>query len=760
MAQICLFLFTCLQVNQVRAQSLEIESPPSLISSAEQLLIEQVEQLVLSGETTEAITILEELLTSADGRVVSSGDSQLAGTLEVHRYLPMSRWAAERTARILSEDPKLREEHSRARRIQSQEALNAVGRTKDIEDARRNADLFYGCSDAVDHCMLLADICMEHGWSLEALDAIERASPSLRFDFSKIVTTNEQLQPRGTSPWYIVWGQCCSMGSEISPAAASLLREWIENHRLENQDSGKIKDSLLRLAHAAAIDREVVGENDVREWIERLIAEDFYASELQAVVDDIDNWQVDDFKGKFETFAGAENRTPRVAGTVDVDTDFPQWSRRLQAVSTGLDRNPASGPRVGENGNQALTYHPVVSDGKLFVAGLEKIFAFDLSNGSPWPSATAPLFASRAAKEDQVPIKFPHIGVPRRTCTIVGGHLYARMGNPVTGWATRKESIDGGSLSYLVGLDLGRQGSLLPGFPLRLKTSEFQNAEFEGSPLVWGDDLVVMIAERDNVGIRRRVAAFDRISGELKWRSQVLATGTIGDEHTNSITHQLLTLAGGRIYCSTDLGAVCCLDPSSGRILWVTQYAAHNSRADEYPRPNRFLYRDLTPPVVAGGLVYCAPRDRPEVFALDAITGDLIWSTDRSQSADLIHMLGVSENNLVVSGDRVVWLCRRTGSVQASFPASTTPGRLNALPAPRGLGRGAIVGGSVLHPVAGQVLVFPSSLPHERGRALLGRTPKPTHRLTTGVRGGGGGNIFSLGEQLFIASPSRVMAFD
>ncbi|RMF39114.1 MAG: hypothetical protein D6753_14475, partial [Planctomycetota bacterium] len=353
-----------------------------------------------------------------------------------------------------------------------------------------------------------------------------------------------------------------------------------------------------------------------------------------------------------------------------------------------------------------------------------------------------------------------------------GETLYARMGSPVTGWANFESAVDGGSLGYLVGLDLSREGLLLPGFPLRLLPPTFEHAEFEGAPVVWENLIVAAILERDNVGVRRGVAAFNRWTGDLVWYTGPLASGSVdGIERANYISHQLVSSAGGRLFYNTNLGHVVCLDPADGRVIWQTRYRRESLQGRTYPRPDRFRYRTVTPCLVSGGLVYCAPQDAPEVFALDATNGALVWSSDAGGTEDAIHLVGIAGENLVCGGDHVVWLDRGSGRMIARFPGANTPGMVHALPDPRGLGRGLVVGDQVYWPVAGEVLVLqpddpsPEVAPSSTGddSQVQLTVPKPVRiaaRYPLGSRGAEGGNLVPAGEYLIYASPRRIMAFE
>jgi outer membrane protein assembly factor BamB len=310
-------------------------------------------------------------------------------------------------------------------------------------------------------------------------------------------------------------------------------------------------------------------------------------------------------------------------------------------------------------------------------------------------------------------------------------------------------------------LDLKRQGSLLPGFPLRLNPPEFSNAEFDGPPLVWGDLLIVALAQRDNVGLSRSVAAFDRFSGKLQWHTEPLAQGIVeGTDRANLIAHQLLTAAGGRLYYNTNLGSIVCLDPLTGQVEWLTRYTRLMARDRTVTGPDRFRYRDLTPCLVHRGLVVCAPQDCPEIFTLDATSGDLVWATDDEQVADAIHLLGVHEDSLLVSGDRLVWLDRLSGRTLSRFPASNTPGTVNALPSPRGLGRGAIADGQVYFPTGGEIFIFPAR-PRNEGQENAARVVDPPilRRVRLNARGKEGGNLVITGDWLLLCTPNRMFAF-
>ncbi|QDV27933.1 outer membrane biogenesis protein BamB [Aureliella helgolandensis] len=751
----------------VLGQQIEFVDPPAIHTAAEQLLMEQVQQLSTAGEFDEALVSLEKLLDQAGDALVLAGESQRAGTQVTRRFVPMREWVAEQTQTLLMSWPERRPQYQAtvdglAMSVYEQQRL-----LKDPEAVRRAADRYSASKLGGKLNLLLADIYLEYGWGIAAVQAIQRAEPDLRFDLMGLPKAPAvEYQPTGTLGWPLVWSQ-----SAGSPAAQSLLQDWGNQDRILDTaaaDRSLLPEAMHRLISAVQVDPASFDAQGVHQWasvavryLPPAIGETVQPA-LTDLGDRLNAAQRPDLVDASVTFA--MNRQRAVSAVTASDAgDWPVWSQALARYSTSNDRTIASRPRAGEQELGALCYHPAVYDGKVFVNELTRIVAYDAATGRAWPeveSNVLPLFDSQVATAAYLPLGYPFVGVPRGTLSIEEGCLYARMGSPVTGWSRQQAWNDGNSRSYLVGLDLSQQGSMLQGFPLRLSEDRFPGAEFEGAPLIWGELLLVAIAQRDNVGVRRSVAAFERLGGGLVWHSKVLASDVVhASEDANIIANQLLTMSGGRLYYGTNMGAIVCLDPLHGEIIWQTQYARPDMSRRDYPRPDRFRYRDLAPCMVEGGVLYCAPQDCAEIFALDVTTGDLVWSTDDQQVADVVHLLGVYGDNLLVSGDRLVWIDRLSGRVLGRFPGATTPGVSNALPSPRGLGRGVLAGGEVWFPVAGEILVFSAQLAPEHN-ALATGTPRLLRRVPIGTRGREGGNLLVESGRLFYASPSRLLMFE
>lgn len=745
-----LLALTLLLLSSAVAQ--DPSRPPQDALPVEKLAMEQIEELLRASEYDEALASLHKLYDQSKNSLIARDGVAQHMTLRSQHYIPLRQWCQERTEEVLAAQPALRDDYVQAIDAQAAAALATLQLTKDPAEARTLALRYQLSTAGDDFSAFLADLYLERGWALAAAAELNRMSPALRYHPE---ATEDQTRSHASIAWPGLWTQ-----AGTPEAQRQLVALW--EAQFAKQPANKKANwpaVVRRLLIAAAMQPELLDRNAMVQWISGVsqTSSEEQSAEVQKIVEEVQAWELAPSPDDWTTFAGDQARGRQGAGRYDL-APWPLWQQQLEGFGTSSDRTNASKPRVGETERGALPYYPSISDGKVFINELNRIRAYDLESGKPWPDVrpSLPLFDSHIATAAYVPLGYPLVGVPRGTLSIHDDCLYARMGSPVTGWANRESASDGGSLSYLVGLDLARQGSLLRGFPLRLIEPIFSNAEFEGCPIVIGDLLAVPIVERDNVGVRRSVVAFDRFSGELVWRSAVLAAGTVeGSDRANLITHQLLTYAGGRIFYNTNLGAIACLEPLNGETEWLVSYSRFDQQQHAYPTPDRFRYRDMTPCLVAKGLIYCMPQDCAELFAIDAMTGDLLWSTDDMDVADAIHLLGVVDDCLIVSGDRLLWLDHRTGRVLGRFPGSTTPGLVNALPSPRGLGRGIISDGEVYWPTATEVFIFDADMARNRNV----ESPPIKRRELLGARGNAGGNFTIAAGHLIFCGPSRVMAF-
>lgn len=505
-------------------------------------------------------------------------------------------------------------------------------------------------------------------------------------------------------------------------------------------------EARLLLALVLAGERDVV--RDALQWFSRQYGkargrlggrEVVYAEFLDQLLKESAAWPSESTGADWPTFAGAPQRTkvqPRAAtmGQLRWQTDLPK--------TPPADSEFNGARRVAESREQLLSYHPVVVGDMLLVNDPEQILAFDLRTGGPVWGDDHVIYPDVPRDARRLGGLLDHrrsgagIGAPRFTMTVRNQRLYARLGNPVT---SHPQVPPGrAARGYLVCLDLPRQASTV-------WTVEPDDTSwtFEGSPVTDGVGVYVGM-RRGGVRSQSYVACFDAEQGRLRWRQWVCSAESPSQGQFEEITHNLVTLHGGVVYYNTNLGAVAALDAGDGQIKWIARYdrAKHldlNKRAKHF-------YRDLTPCIYDRGLVYVAPSDSASIYAFYAATGMLAWRSPWPE--DVVHLLGISGNRLVASGDKLWWLDARDGKVRP--PPGMPPGAA-CFPEQGSLqarGRGILAGDKVYWPTAEKIFVF--DLAHDQQEEPINLT----------VRGAGGGNLLITGGGLIIAGHDRLMVFD
>jgi len=198
----------------------------------------------------------------------------------------------------------------------------------------------------------------------------------------------------------------------------------------------------------------------------------------------------------------------------------------------------------------------------------------------------------------------------------------------------------------------------------------------------------------------------------------------------------------GILYFNTNLGVVAAVRASDGQMLWVTRYPQIASDESAPYGPSHGPDRGLTPCLIHQGLVIVAPSDCNRVFALDAATGLLLWSTAPEAADEVRYLLGVGGGNLIASGRRLYWINAETGQIIARFPG----GPDEAL---RGYGRGILAGDQVYWPTRDRIYVFDQQGPQQ--------TRQPIDLAPLGLTGG---NLLIAHGWLLIAAADRLSAFE
>jgi len=402
---------------------------------------------------------------------------------------------------------------------------------------------------------------------------------------------------------------------------------------------------------------------------------------------------------------------------------------------------------VGE-GPGLLSYHPLVVGNMAVVCtgeGIEDVHAFDLSTGRrQWQVRTDAVPEDVAEVDEGMRLMEPRgqYGVARYSVTAHENTLYVKLGPQAT-TVPHSDRHDPPPPGHLAALDLNAEKKRL--FEIHLSEHDWGDGwTFEGAPLADGGNLYVALRRRVNLGAQSHVACF-RIKpnrAELRWRKFVAAAETLGQGQHTEYTHTMLTLDQGVLYINTNLGAVAALGPEEGEIRWITRYPRAPIYDEDPDRSHLHLFRDLNPCLVHKDLVIAAPTDSDQVFALDAATGMVLWSTGAQRAVDAVHLLGVGGGHLIASGHRLHWIDIHNGRIAGSFPARVQ-GEL------RGYGRGILAGQHVYWPTREQIYIF--------DQHNMRQTRQPVDLAPIGMTGG---NLVIADGVLLIASADRLAAFD
>ncbi|WP_149113541.1 outer membrane protein assembly factor BamB family protein [Limnoglobus roseus] len=338
----------------------------------------------------------------------------------------------------------------------------------------------------------------------------------------------------------------------------------------------------------------------------------------------------------WSSLGGSPSREGRVPGNLHRHwPSQPTWKTPIPPVEGvgKIGASPGSGPV------KSLAFHPVVMDGRAYIADAGRVIAFDLRTGTAEVVFDQRSIAKPALGKDT--LRLPTATDTDFTLTATGGRLYFRFGSPllfpvpadVEALVTRPSTL----------ICLARPPESLPdALPTRVAWKRFPPvagdgpASWEGSPLVV-DGHVLAAFVRSEGGRAVQAIACYRDDGERPiWVTDVCEVSTAAGR----TRPELLTLAGRNVVFCSHSGVVAAVNLHTGKPAWAYRYP----RIRRFPGDGR--YRDLSPPVAAAGRVFVAPNDGDQLLAFDAESGKLLW-----QDGPLLfdHVIGAAAGKVVAT---------------------------------------------------------------------------------------------------------------
>ena len=458
---------------------------------------------------------------------------------------------------------------------------------------------------------------------------------------------------------------------------------------------------------------------------------------LKQVLEESVTWDAPPHADEAATFGLAPERTQTLPAVIDVGA--PRWKQPLTPNLLRHLERPRSNPDRGP-----LSTHPVVFRDLVLVNDADSISAFHLLTGDPaWPTerGTAQIYPPAAVERAAAPDRLS-VGVPWFTMTVADGKLFARLGSPVSGPSgTEPRDLD----SDLVCLDLANgEGRLV----WKISANEWphdgeQSWRFEGSPVVHAGR-AYMIHSRRRPQLEFALTCLDAANGERLWTRPLATSRTTIEDHHNRVSHLLPTFGAGKLFVSTDAGAIVAVEAQSGRIEWAVTYESR--LPGDFADQSDHAKQGLVPAMFHEGLVFVAPNDCDRLFCIEADSGRVRWQKPHPARDRWRHLLGVvssdSGSKLVISGHSLRTLDVETGREGWRVLASNDITE-------RGYGRGVLAGDAVLWPTREGLQILDAASGQPRRNVPL-NTPDSAES---------GGNVLVAGGMLLIAQSDKLVAY-
>lgn len=687
--------------------------------------LEQARALAAAKNWDEAVDIYRELAADSTDRVVA---------IDGNRYVSLGTYCQMQVAKLPPEGLAAYRRHVDS----AAEQLYRDGTATRNESPLRRVVTEFFCSSWGDDALLaLGELALDRADYAEARRAWEQLNPLLR-------------DPNGRSLWQALngldlktnWGEIDRRWNER--AAPPTWLAYPDSH----YDLAQIRAWLILVSiRAGEFDRAAFEVETFRRWHPqaegRLGGQKVvFTLALEKLLASAHDWKPDPAPTNWPSFAGLQSRNAIAAPLSP--TLVPLWDRPIELspplVARRLVRTVQSSA-LREDPREAgrpLSCFPVVDDQKVLFADGGGIHAIELATGKPTITADGVIYGNESIEPARQIGQFPLVaetgvsfGVPRLTLNVIDEIAFARVGTLPT---LRSELPARASGDRLVGLDLRREGLLT----FHAKPNDASWA-FDGTPVGDGDHLFVAM-RHNGATPQAAVACFDASTGNQLWRTSIVSADTPAGNLGDELTHNLLTLVGDRIYFNSNLGVIAAVDTHDGKICWLQKYQRWVGKpfvpGGMMPP---FFERDPSPCLYHDGVVFAAPADTPAILALDADSGQVLWSCD--QFADGLQLLGATKQHLIVGGNRLASLDRFSGKIKWIWPESQTAGI-------RGMGRGLVAGSEVFWSTRTEVYAL---------NAETGARTRPPISLSPVSNSGA--NLTAAAGRLLIAGCDKLMAY-
>ena len=348
--------------------------------------------------------------------------------------------------------------------------------------------------------------------------------------------------------------------------------------------------------------------------------------------------------------------------------------RRSVRLSRGhlILRRTVSSRSQGETVLPGLV-HPVVWGDQVIVRLDDSTAGFDLLTGETrWKSLALPMVRQIGPIANTGYYSsggYKYVGDSGRYALTVGGGMaftvydFLPAGDSL-GYVLRRnpnmKGLDDGS--RLAALSLSADGRLVWRVGRGLGDHEvIRNGMFLSAPTYRAGRLYVMMLYLQ----RYHVVCLDaRNKGAMIWQAPVAQAPAVGRRSSYAIgadprlsVGSPPAVADGRVYVTTNSGAVAGFEEETGEPLWAYQYTSVVNRPGSISSvssryPGRLgVHPPGNPIIVSRGNVVCLPADSEKLLGLDAATGELRWAGNRRSQMDLS---AIDADRVLMSGPGLI----------------------------------------------------------------------------------------------------------
>lgn len=316
-----------------------------------------------------------------------------------------------------------------------------------------------------------------------------------------------------------------------------------------------------------------------------------------------------------------------------------------------------------------------------------------------WPASAQP----RRRPAAELSIK-----LPAYVATVRDGRVYCAS---TTALAPRAAL---GAPPQMVGLDLDS------GRRLRVLVAGDKQSAYAGPVVVHNHVVAVATCRMSETSLFVDVAGYDMDDGAELWRTPLGAAGTPAAGQASEYPQIGVAEVEGVALLTTNLGIVGAVRLADGQPLWVRAYERTLVR-DDYGGVRYYAAYPQTQ-LVAGDMLVTAPLDADRVMALDALTGELRWSTPLP--AANVRVLGYDGRRVLLAGERAWAVDAATGQIEQDWGDDLRGGA----------GQGAMAGDWLLWPTDGNVRIVEVNSCRPVGEPL--ELPEPGGANLAVARGG------------------------